>query len=274
MTNHVDAHVHLWAFARGDYPWAPSLPPEVRRDRRVVDLAPLLAGSGITAAVVVQAAPTREETAFLLEQARRSDGLVRGVVGAIDLRAPDALPVLTRLARDPLFKAVRLRLSEGAGAPGADVDRVLHAFPRLGLRLEVSAAAAHARTVLELLQRHPDLPVAVDHAAGATMRTGDFATWRAHIEALGQLARVRCKVTGLLGAAGAGWTIDGLRPWIDALVETFGPQRLMWGSDWPCLERSATYRSWWAATVALTRDWNAQDRAAFLGGVARRFYGL
>ena len=192
----------------------------------------------------------------------------------MDLRAPDALPVLARLARDPLFKAVRLRLSDSASAPGAEVDRALQAFPRLGLRLEVSASAAHARSVLELLQRHPDLPVVVDHAAGATAHAADFAAWRAHVAALGKLARVRCKVTGLVGAAGAGWTIDGIRPWFDALVDAFGPQRLMWGSDWPCLERTATYRSWWAATVAITREWSPEDRAAFLGGVARRFYGL
>jgi len=274
MTNHVDAHVHLWAFARGDYPWAATLTPESRRDRSVTEMAPILAGSGITAAVLIQAAPTRDETTFLLEQARQSNGLVRGVVGALDLRATDAVPVLAHLARDPLFKAVRLRLADGASAPGADVDRALKVFPRLGLRLEVSASAVHAQSVLELLQRHPDLPVVVDHAAAATARTEDFAAWRAHVGTLGTLARVRCKVTGLVSAAGPGWTIDGIRPWFDALVDAFGPQRLMWGSDWPCLERTATYRSWWAATVAMTRDWTADERAAFLGGAARRFYGI
>jgi len=86
--------------------------------------------------------------------------------------------------------------------------------------------------------------------------------------------RVRCKLSGLVTQAGPGWTIDVLRPYVDFLAETFGPQRLLWGSDWPVVNLAGTYQSWYAATVALTAGWPAGDRAALMGGTARRFYGL
>ena len=86
--------------------------------------------------------------------------------------------------------------------------------------------------------------------------------------------RVRCKVSGLVTQAGPGWTIDVLRPYFEVLAEQFGATRLMWGSDWPLVNAAGTYQSWYAATVALTREWSVADRAALMGNTARRFYGL
>jgi L-fuconolactonase len=99
MTGFVDAHHHVWTLARGDYGWlTPELAP-IYRDYSLKDLAPHLESANVTTTVLVQAAPTMAETKFLLDVAQRSDGIVKGVVGWVDLAAPDAIPTLTRLAR-------------------------------------------------------------------------------------------------------------------------------------------------------------------------------
>jgi L-fuconolactonase len=277
MPGHIDAHHHVWSLARGDYGWlTPALAP-IHRDFTLNDLRPLREQAGVAATVLVQAAPTVAETRYLLDVAERSDGVVKGVVGWVDLGEPSAIPTLTHFARNPLFKAVRPMLQDipdPAWILRADVGRALAALPRLGVRFEALVKPAQLPGLLTMLERHPDLAVVVDHAAKPDIRNGLAEPWSRHMRAIAENPRVRCKLSGLVTEAGPGWTIDMLRPFVDFLAETFGPQRLIWGSDWPVVNLAGTYQSWYAATVALTSDWTAEDRAALMGGTARRFYGL
>jgi len=277
MTGFVDAHHHVWSLARGDYGWlTPDLAP-IYRDFSLKDLAPLREQANVAATVLVQAAPTVEETRYLLDVAARSDGVVQGVVGWVDLGAPDAIPTLTRLARNHLLKGVRPMLQDLpdiAWILRAEVGKTLAALPRLSLRFDALVRPAQLPALLTMLDRHPDLAVAIDHGAKPDIRQGMWEPWARLMRVAAGNPRVRCKVSGLVTEAGPGWTIDLLRRYFDFLAETFGPQRLMWGSDWPVLNLAATYQSWYAAIVALTSGWSAEDRAALMGGTARRFYGL
>jgi L-fuconolactonase len=277
MTGFVDAHHHVWSLARGDYGWlTPDLAP-IYRDFSLKDLAPLREQANVAATVLVQAAPTVEETRYLLDVGARSHGVVKGVVGWVDLGAPDAIPTLTRLARNPLLKGVRPMLQDLpdiAWILRAEVGKTLAALPRLSLRFDALVKPAQLPALLTMLDRHPDLAVVIDHGAKPDIRQGMWEPWARLMRVAAENPRVRCKVSGLVTEAGPGWTIDLLRRYFDFLVETFGPQRLMWGSDWPVLNLAATYQSWYAATVALTAGWSAEDRAALMGGTARRFYGL
>jgi len=277
MTGFVDAHHHVWSLARGDYGWlTPELAP-IYRDFSLKDLAPLREQANVAATVLVQAAPSVEETRYLLDVAARSDGVVKGVVGWVDLGAPDAIPTLTRLARNPLLKGVRPMLQDLpdiAWILRAEVGKTLSALPRLSLRFDALVKPAQLPALLTMLDRHPDLAVVIDHGAKPDIRQGMWEPWARLMRVAAGNPRVRCKVSGLVTEAGPGWTIDLLRRYFDFLVEVFGPQRLMWGSDWPVLNLAATYQSWYAATVALTSGWSAEDRAALMGGTARRFYGL
>jgi len=277
VPGHVDAHHHVWSLARGDYGWlTPALAP-IHRDFTLKDLRPLLEQAGVAATVLVQAAPTVAETRYLLDVAERSDGVVKGVVGWVDLGEPSAIPTLTHFARNPLFKAVRPMLQDipdPAWILGADVGRALAALPRLGVRFEALVKPAQLSGLLTMLDRNPDLAVVIDHAAKPDIRNGLAEPWTGHMRAIAGNPRVRCKLSGLVTEAGPGWTIDMLRPFVDFLAETFGPQRLIWGSDWPVVNLAGKYQSWYAATVALTSGWTPDDRAALMGGTARRFYGL
>ena len=277
MTGFVDAHHHVWSLARGDYGWlTPELSP-LYRDYSMKDLAPLREQANVTATVLVQAAPTAAETRYLLDVAKHSHGVVKGVVGWADLAATDVIPKLTHLARNPVLKGVRPMLQDLADDSWilrADVGRTLAALPRLGLRFDALVKPAQLPALLTMLERNPDLAVVIDHGAKPAIVQHMWEPWARQMRAAADNPRVRCKLSGLVTEAGAGWTIDSLRRYVDYLAEIFGPQRLMWGSDWPVVNLTATYQSWYAATIALTSDWTADDRAALMGGTARRFYGL
>jgi L-fuconolactonase len=277
MTGLVDAHHHVWSLARGDYGWLTPALADIHRDFSLDDLAPLNAAAGITATVLVQAAPTLAETRFLLQVAKSSDGLVKGVVGWVDLADAEAIPTLTRLARNPLLKAIRPMLQDLPDPDWilrAEVGRALDALPRLGLRFDALIKPAQLPALLTVLERHPDLAVVIDHGAKPDIANGMWEPWAQMMRAAAANPRVRCKLSGLVTEAGSRWTIDTLRPYFDHLFECFGAHRLMWGSDWPVVNLAGSYQRWYAATVALLAGISASDRAAIMGDSARRFYGL
>ena len=277
MSGCVDAHHHVWSLARGDYGWITPALPLLHRDFGLADLTPLREAAGVTTTVLVQAAPTVAETRFLLQVAKDSAGVVKGVVGWVDLAAADAIPTLTRLARDPLLKSIRPMLQDMPDPSWilrADVGRALAALPRLGLRLDALVKPAQLPALLPLLDHHPDLAVVIDQAAKPDIAGGMWEPWARSMRAAAANPRVRCKLSGLVTEAGPNWTIETLRPYFDFLLECFGAHRLMWGSDWPVVNLGGSYQRWYAATVALMDGLTLQERAAIMGGTARKFYGL
>ena len=273
----VDAHHHVWRLDRGDYGWLTPALDAIYRDFGLADLKPLLASAGIDATVLVQAAPTVAETEFLLRVARASDGLVRGVVGWVDLAASDAVPTLARLAHETTLKSIRPMLQDLPDPEWIlreDVGRALSALPRLGLRFDALLKPPQLPALLRLLDRHPELAIVIDHGGKPEIATGGWEPWAGRIAALARSPRVECKLSGLVTEAGPGWTVDALRRYVDHLLECFGPGRLLWGSDWPVVELRGGYRRWWVATESLLSGLTVADREAILGGNARRFYGL
>jgi L-fuconolactonase len=132
----------------------------------------------------------------------------------------------------------------------------------------------HLPHLLAFAQRHPALPIVIDHMAKPDMARDEFAAWRALMAPLAALPQVHCKLSGLVTEIGPGWRLDTLRPYVDAVLDLFGPQRVMWGSDWPVLNLAADYPRWADATDALLESETAEQRDAVLGGNAIRFYRL
>jgi L-fuconolactonase len=270
----VDAHHHVWQLSRGGYDW---LTPElsIHRDYGLHDLRPHLGEIGAT--ILVQAAPQDAETAFMLDTARQSNGLVRGVVGWTDLMATDAPSRVATLARDPLLKGLRPMLQSiddtdwllrPAVQPG------LTAIAANGLRFDALVQPRHLQVLLKLAKAHPELRVVVDHAAKPAIAAGRFQPWADDIARLARETSFSCKLSGLVTEAAPHWQSSDLRPYVDHLVQCFGPQRLMWGSDWPVVELRGGYRRWHSAAVGLLSGLSPVDRDAVLGGTASRFYGL
>ena len=267
----VDAHHHVWTIARGDYRWmSPDL--SIARDYGLDDLRPLLGDT--TATVLVQAADTEAETQFMLQAARSSAGLVRGVVGWTDLASPRAPGRIAELAREPLLKGLRPMLQDIEDTawillPG--VQPALAAMARHSLRFDALLKPRHLPIIGELAQRHPDLRVVIDHAAKPDIASGSFQPWGSHMARLARDTSWCCKVSGLVTEACADWQVDDLRPYVDHLLATFGPDRLMWGSDWPVVTLASNYRRWHEAATTLLP---ACTHDAVFGGTAVSFYGL
>ncbi len=220
----VDAHQHFWRLARGDYGWLTPAKGPIYRDFGPADLTPLLARAGIDATVLVQAAPTVDETRFLLELARTTP-VVAGVVGWAPLDAPDAPDVVAALARTPALKGLRPMLHD---IPDIDwvlrpeVARGLRAIAAADLTFDALVRTPHLPNLRRLLERHPDLRVVIDHGAKPEIVQGAREPWATHMAGLARETRAWVKLSGLVTEDGAEWSVERLRPYVDHLLECFG----------------------------------------------------
>jgi L-fuconolactonase len=272
----IDAHFHCWQLARGDYGWlTPSLGP-IYRDVGIDDWRAQAQPCGVTAGVLVQAAPTEAETAFLLAQAD-THGAVLGVVGWVDLLAPDAAQRIARLAAQPKLKALRPMLHDLPDPRWilqAALEPALRAMVDHGLALDALVRPVHLGVLLQLCQRHPELRLVIDHAAKPDIAASSWQPWADGLARLADATQASCKLSGLLTQAGPQPAPGAAQRWARFALERFGASRVMWGSDWPVLELAASYGQWWADTQALLAPLTPAARAAVLGGAAQHIYRL
>jgi L-fuconolactonase len=272
----VDAHQHFWQLADRNGAWPPPELAAIYRDFLPGDLAGLLEIHGVARTVLVQSMPNEDDTHFMLGLAKRHP-FIGGVVGWVDMKAPDAPARIAALAQDPMLKGLRPMLQDldddrwiddAALAPAVD------AMLRHGLSFDALVLPRHLPALLAFAGRHPELPIVIDHGAKPLIAQGVMAPWREDIARLAALPQVCCKLSGLVTEAGPDWDVERLRPYVDHLVASFGPRRLIWGSDWPVLNLASDYAGWIAASKALLAGLSDADRAAVFGGNARRFYRL
>jgi len=280
---HIDAHCHFWDPSRGDYSWLMDGPASLDPLRRVFgpgDMAALTSGARV---VAVQAAETVAETEYLLGLAAQHPQIA-GVVGWVDLSRDDAVQVIGRLAKNPILKGLRPMLQDIK-----DSDWILHA-PRdaaiaemiaLGLRFDALVQTRHLPHLAEFAARWPDLPMVIDHCAKPAMAQvlapeWQAGEWQAGMAALAAQPQVMCKLSGLLTELPKGHTnpTAALREVVDRVLCLFGPDRVMWGSDWPVLTLVASYANWQELTYQLLAGQSDRARAAIMGQTAARFYGL
>lgn len=285
----IDSHQHFWSPARGDYAWLqrdePGLAP-LQRAFLPKDIEPILQSTGTARTILVQAADTVAETDFLLCLAAQHD-FVGGVVGWVDLSRADAASTIESWARHPKFKGVRPMLQDLPEvdwietAPRADAVRTLI---RLGLRLDALVKPQHLPALLRFLHAWPELQAVIDHGAKPQLALGWQApwapAWRSGMAELAALPRVHCKFSGLLTELSAHQRMSPaacaaeIRPVWDALLEWFGPERLMWGSDWPVVTLAADYDHWLATARVFIDELPPHHQHAVWCGTARRFYSI
>ena len=270
----IDAHHHLWSLARGDYGWlTPELKP-IYRDFDLKDLAPHLAAAKIEGTILVQAAPTEAETRFLLDIAETAE-VVRGVVGWTDFDAPDGVARIDAMAARPLLVGLRPMVQDIPDDDwllGPALEPLLRAMAGHGLVFDALALPRHLSRLLRVVDRHGELQFVLDHCAKPHLKTGDIAVWRRDIAELAARQNIVCKLSGLVTEAGPDWQLGDLRPAVDHVIKCFGPQRLLWGSDWPVLNLAGDYERWLEASQTLLADLTEDDKAAIFGGNAARIY--
>ena len=273
----IDAHQHFWRIDRGDYGWlTQEAHPKIARDFLDPDLEPLLKAAKIDRTILVQAAPTEAETCYLLELARDTP-FVAAVVGWIDFEAADAPTRIARLCANPKFMGLRPMLQDIGQEEWIlkpEFARVFDAMQRGKLRFDALVKPRHLPALAELIDRYPDLAVVIDHGAKPDIAKGRLDVWKPYIRHIAKETNAYCKLSGLASEAGPGWSAATLKPYVEVLLESFGPERLMWGSDWPVLNEAGDYASWLGACVSLTSGLSTSDREAIFGGTAAKFYGV
>ena len=272
----VDSHQHFWRLDRGDYTWlTPKLAP-IYRDFTPADLGPILKHHDIDATVLIQAAATVAETDYMLSIAANC-AFVLGVVGWVDFESPKAAQEIERLAHDPRLKGLRPMIQDIDDPQWmlkAALRPAMTALQRCGLRLDALLKRQHLAPFARFLALYPELPVVIDHGAKPAIAKGQFDDWAAPMREIARDPRVHCKMSGLATEAAPDWHQRDLRPYVDLLLESFGPRRLMWGSDWPVVNLAGGYDRWREASLNYLSRLNAAERSAILGGTATKFYGL
>ncbi len=281
MTIKIDAHQHYWEPRRGDYDWMPQDDPVLSRKYMPANLAASLTKHGIAGTVLVQAAATVEETEYMLGIADASDS-VAAVVGWVDFENPGHLQHLKRLARHPKFVGVRPMIQDISDVDWMlrdDVQWAYQAIVGLDLTFDALGYSRHLGNFLTLLRRYPDMRVVIDHGMKPPIRDQaegpeGFDRWAEGMSRLADQTRACCKFSGLVTEATLDWILDDLRPYADHILAAFGPDRVMWGSDWPVCQLRASYDAWWEAAAKLTAHLDEAEQARIFGGTAIEFYRL
>jgi L-fuconolactonase len=247
----IDTHQHFWTPSRADYPWMDGASPILKRHFAPQDLAPLLSSQGVAGTVIVQAAPTIDETEYMLGLADASD-CVWGVVGWIDMEDPTHSEKLHNLAKHPKFVGVRPMvqdIEDDDWILGDALDWAFNAFIEHGLTFDALGYPRHINQFCRIAKRYPDLRIVLDHflkppieeIAGGQVEADQ---WQRGMKALSQNPNVFCKLSGLPTEAGGALSDDTLYPFVAHVFECFGAERVLWGSDWPVVTQACTYADW------------------------------
>lgn len=276
MTMRIDAHQHFWQLARGDYGWLTPDMTAIYRDFTPDDLRPLIRTHGVEATIAVQAAPTTEETEYLLELAQ-AHSWIAGVVGWVDLAARDADKTIRSMAQAyPKLVGLRPMIQDITDDLWMLHDALSPAFTtmaELDLTFDALVLPRHLSPLTLFLERYPALKVVIDHGAKPAIRAAAFEPWASEMKTIAhRFPETVCKLSGLLTEARADQSIADLAPYMTHLQQTFGPDRLIFGSDWPVLNTAGDYSSWIGAVEKFISGWSTAEQKALMGGNAARVY--
>ena len=272
----LDAHHHFWDPALADYPWMTDDVAAIRRRFGPENLEPLLREHGVDGTVLVQARASLDETRWLLETAEATP-FVLGVVGWIDLTDPEAARLLAEL-RGRRLVGIRHQVHDEpdpAWLLRPDVQRGIAAVGAADLAYDLLVRSVELPAASETALRHPGVRFVVDHLAKPPLPAGDTSSWAEGLESLAGLPNVTCKLSGLVTEADSStWRNGGLVEYHRRAIDWFGPERCMFGSDWPVCLLAAEYGEALGLLLLALDDLGAAERAEVLGGTAARTYRL
>ena len=275
----VDAHHHLWKYTPDEFGWINDSMRALRRDFLPEDLYQVTAQASIQATVAVQARQSLEETRFLLEVARSSQ-VIRGVVGWVPLTSPEIAGFLDELSGQSRLKGLRHVIQDEADENYIlrnDFNRGVAAMSGTGLVYDILIYAKHLPQAAAFVDRHPDQAFVLDHIAKPPITLGEagLEPWSTSLRELSRRPNVCCKLSGMVTEADwHHWSLDSLRPYLDVVVESFGPGRLVAGSDWPVCLIATDYKGWFDTLRTYFASFSETETAAIFGGNAASVYKL
>jgi L-fuconolactonase len=280
VTPVVDAHHHFWDPARAEYPWMTDALAPIRRRFGPEDLRPLLAANGIDQTILVQTRSSADETREFLATAAEHE-FIAGVVGWVDLTAPNVAEQLASLRAGPggtKLVGIRHQVHDEADPEWLgrkDVRRGLAAIGAAKLTYDILVRTRELPAALAMVRSLPDSRFVVDHIAKPPIATGAIDEWAARLEPLAAYRNVYCKLSGMVTEADwKRWTARDIRPYVTRVLEWFGAERCVFGSDWPVCLVAASYAHVVDACGQAIGDLPPADRERIFGGNAVALYGL
>ena len=273
----IDAHQHFWQYSAEEYGWIGPQMAVLQKDHLPADLIPLLEGTGLDGTVAVQARQRLEETEWLLSLSDQYPS-IRGVVGWVDLCSPSVQMQLECFSTHDKFCGVRhvvedepddqFMLREG-------FLRGLAALRAYGLTYDILIVPRHLPTACQVAAQFSDQPFVLDHIAKPLIKEQVMDPWAESIQRLAAFPNVYCKASGMVTEADwQRWQPADLRPYLDIVFEAFGPERIMFGSDWPVCTLAGTYAEVADALHDYVKSLSEHEQAAVWGETAWTFYGL
>ena len=272
----IDSHHHLWNFTDAEFSW---LDAPLQKSFLAADLEQTLAGTGVTETIAIQARCSLEENDFLIEQASQTS-LIKGIVGWADLTANNAGDVLAELSQQPLIKGIR-EITQGT----PDEQFLANDTFNRGIDLLASNNLVYDLLIFEdqlevaagFVAQHPGLPIVLDHCAKPSIQMDTFPdNWAKGIKEISQFDNLVCKLSGLPTEIrdGSACNADLIRPYFDTVLEAFGPQRIMFGSDWPVSLGATPYAEWLASVKSLVSELSKSEQSAIFNTTALEFYRI
>ncbi|MFL6734727.1 MAG: amidohydrolase family protein [Sphingomicrobium sp.] len=270
----IDAHQHYWIIGKHGQEWPTADLGRIHRDFEPSDWEAEASAVGVESSILVQSQPSDADTDWLLELADATPSVV-GVVGWADLKSPDAPARIGKLAQHRQLKGLRPMLQSLPDSWINDpvLDPSITAMLEHGLRFDALVLPTQLPNLRRFAMRWPELSIVIDHGAKPAIRDKQVEPWATEMSELAKLPNVMCKLSGLMTEKAPAQGHEALAPFVQHLCATFGPERLMWGSDWPVVLLAARYAEWFE----MARDLGGFSEAELghvFGGTATRFYGL
>jgi L-fuconolactonase len=272
----IDAHQHFWKYNPVRDSWITEDMQVIRRDFLPEDLKPLLDSQGIAGCVAVQADQSEDETHFLLALAEKHD-FIKGVVGWVDLRSETLRDRLTYFSQFPKLKGFR-HVVQGEPEGFLSDPKFIRGVQLLGafnVTYDLLIYHHQLKEALAFLPQVQDVKIVIDHIAKPSIKTHEKTQWELNMAAAASFKNVSCKISGMVTEADwKNWKPADFTPYLEEVLEAFGPERLMVGSDWPVCLLAASYRQQHSIVESFTNDFSEHEKNLVMGENARRFYNL
>ena len=273
----IDAHQHFWRHNADEFDWIDDSMSELRRDFLPDDLKRELDSVGFDGSVAIQARQSLEETRWLLELAASSPRIF-GVVGWVDLRSQDVRSQLLEFTRNPKLVGVRHVVQaepDDRFMLRPDFLRGIGALEEFDLAYDILIYPKHLPVAAEFVQRFPRQRFVLDHLAKPFIKSGTIQPWEAGMQQLARFPNVMCKLSGIVTEADwKNWKPEHMKPYLDVALDSFGPERLMIGSDWPVCTVAGSYTRTMNVVLDYFAKFPAEVQDGILGGNAQRFWKL
>ena len=273
----LDAHNHFWNYDPQKHSWINDEMSVIKRDFAPADLKTLLHQTGLDGTVAVQADQTEAETEFLLKLAEKND-FIKAVVGWVDLRAENINERLSHYARYEKLVGVRHVVQEEPDLNfmlREDFQRGLSLLKDFGLTYDVLIFPIQLDAAIETVRRHPRQKFVLDHIAKPLIKHGKIEGWKEKIQLLSSFDNVTCKISGMVTEADWNqWKPDDFTPYLDVIVDAFGVDRIMYGSDWPVCLLGGEYAEVKGIVDQYFSTYSEEDKNKIFGQNAAEFYGI